>query len=223
MFEKYEIKGTIEVMTGLHIGTSGEFSAIGAIDSPVVRDAISGFPYIPGSSLKGKMRSLLAKAHNKQIVKDRDEDDEKITRLFGKSSRNNQSCAANSRIIVRDADLINAEELEGYGVPSFTEAKMENSINPLSAVANPRQIERVVRGAKFQLEIVYNAGDDATFEEDMEMLSQGLQLLQHDYLGGHGSRGYGRIRLTNIEVNRVIGNGGDKKDRCMEILKKARL
>ena len=63
MFAKIEITGTIEVVSGLHIGTSNAFSAIGAIDSYVIRDVYNNYPMIPGSSLKGKMRSLLAKRY----------------------------------------------------------------------------------------------------------------------------------------------------------------
>ena len=61
MLAKLEIKGTIELVTGMHIGGSSAFAAIGAVDSPVVRDTLSDLPMIPGSSLKGKIRTLLAK------------------------------------------------------------------------------------------------------------------------------------------------------------------
>jgi CRISPR-associated protein Csm3 len=60
-YSKLLIKGEIEVVTGLHIGGSSSYSAIGAVDSPVVRDSVTGNPIIPGSSLKGKMRALLQK------------------------------------------------------------------------------------------------------------------------------------------------------------------
>ena len=84
MLAKIEITGKITLKTGMHIGASDAFAAIGAIDSPVARDPVTALPYIPGSSLKGKMRSLLAKAYNEKLrIKTRDEDDERIKRLFG--------------------------------------------------------------------------------------------------------------------------------------------
>lgn len=85
MYSKIEITGVIETKTGMHIGASDGFAAIGAIDFPVAKDAISDLPYIPGSTLKGKIRSLLAKACNESPVKNRNEDNERITRIFGTS------------------------------------------------------------------------------------------------------------------------------------------
>ena len=89
MYGKIQITGTIEVMTGIHIGGSSAFAAIGAVDSPVVKDARTNLPIIPGSSLKGKMRTLLAKQYNEIQVKDPSEDDERIIRLFGSAKKNN--------------------------------------------------------------------------------------------------------------------------------------
>jgi len=83
MYAKINITGIIEVVTGMHIGASSAFSPIGSVDSPVIRDTISGLPMIPGSSLKGKMRTLLAKQYNDKIVNSPDKDDERIRRLFG--------------------------------------------------------------------------------------------------------------------------------------------
>ena len=68
MFAKIEINGTIEIVTGLHIGGSSAFSAIGAVDSPVIKDGRTNMPMIPGSSLKGKIRTLLAKRYNNKDV-----------------------------------------------------------------------------------------------------------------------------------------------------------
>ena len=88
MYGKIRISGNILVKTGMHIGGSGAFAAIGAVDSPIIRDARTNLPMIPGSSLKGKMRSLLAKEFNERVVEP-NEDHERITRLFGSSKRGN--------------------------------------------------------------------------------------------------------------------------------------
>ena len=221
MFGKFEITGAIELLTGLHIGAEDAFAAIGAIDSPVVRDPVSRLPYIPGSSLKGKLRSLLAKEYEAFPSHEFEDQDERIVRLFGKSSQNGGITRPDSRVIFRDALLSNGEELDRYGIAGYTEAKMENGIDPLSAVANPRQIERVVRGAIFPLEIVYNAYEKSTVEEDMKLLAEGLKLLQYDYLGGHGSRGYERVKLSDIDLNCVVGEDEGMEERCREILRQA--
>lgn len=206
MYSKIEITGVIETKTGMHIGASDGFAAIGAIDSPVAKDAISDLPYIPGSTLKGKIRSLLAKACNESPVKNRDEDNERITRVFGTSKSKKDGYPKLSRLIFSDAVMSNEAELISMGAMSATEAKEENSIDPLTAIANPRQIERVIRGAKFPLNIIYNMDNESEFEEDMETLALGLKLLQYDYLGGHGSRGYGKVAISIESMDRVTGD-----------------
>lgn len=219
MLAKIEITGKITLKTGMHIGASDAFAAIGAIDSPVARDPISGLPYIPGSSLKGKMRSLLAKAYNEKVrVATRDEDDDRIKRLFG-CSKNSEGNPQPSRLIFSDAILSNQNELESQGLSMPTEAKEENTINPLTAIANPRQIERVVRGAEFPISIIYNMSEPETAEEDFQMLAEGFRLLQYDYIGGHGSRGYGRIEISDLDICCVIGDVEDSiLDKCGEII-----
>lgn len=206
MYGKIEITGVIETKTGMHIGASDGFAAIGAIDSPVAKDAVSDLPYIPGSSLKGKIRSLLAKTYNKDVVTDRNDDDERITRLFGTSKSVKDGYPKPSRLIFSDAILSNEEELLSMGAMSVTEAKEENNIDPLTTQANPRQIERVIRGAKFPLNIIYNMDNESEFEEDMETLALGLKLLQYDYLGGHGSRGYGKVAISVESMDCVAGD-----------------
>ena len=141
MYGKIRISGNILVKTGMHIGGSGAFAAIGAVDSPIIRDARTNLPMIPGSSLKGKMRSLLAKEFNERVVEP-NEDHERITRLFGSSKKGN---IKRSRLLFSDMVLKNEEELRDAGLQSMTEVKFENSISRATAVANPRQIERAVR------------------------------------------------------------------------------
>lgn len=219
MLAKIEITGKIILKSGMHIGSSEAFAAIGAIDSPVARDPVSGLPYLPGSSLKGKMRSLLAKAYNENLkIKTRDEDDERIKRLFG-CSKNADGNPQSSRLIFSDAILNNMEELKRKGLSVPTEAKEENTINPLTAIANPRMIERVVKGAEFPLSLIYNAIDPDTVEEDLRLLADGLRLLQYDYIGGHGSRGYGRIAIRDLDVACVIGEIDEAVlERCKAVI-----
>ena len=209
MYSKIQITGTIEVITGMHIGGSGAFAAIGAVDSPVIKDSRTNLPMIPGSSLKGKMRTLLAKVYNDGLVKP-DDDVECIARLFGRAKKD---AVKNSRLIFTDMLLSNEEELRNQEVHSLTEVKFENSINRQTAVANPRQIERVIRGAKFDLDLVYEIyevkKENEVLEnevlEDMKLLAEGMKLLQYDYIGGNGSRGYGKIKFNDIQADVVIG------------------
>lgn len=215
MYAKVRISGDIIVKTGMHIGGSSAFAAIGAIDSPVIKDVRTNLPMLPGSSLKGKMRSLLAREFNTAIV-DADHDHERIQRLFGNAQKGN---IKRSRILFTDMVLANEGELRNAGLQSLTEVKFENSISRMTAVANPRQIERVVRGSVFELDLIYEMENEAEFIEDMETLAEGMKLLQFDYLGGSGSRGYGKIRFENIGAETVVGElSQELMDQCNDIL-----
>lgn len=220
MYGKIEITGQIRLETGLHIGGSSAFAAIGAVDSPVIRDVATGQPMIPGSSLKGKIRTLLAKEYDEQYPVKPDEDDERIVRLFGSAKKGN---VRTSRVLFPDLFLSNAENLRKRGLQSFTEVKFENSINRATAVANPRQIERTVRGSEFDLHLLYEVSgtaDESEILEDMETLAEGMKLLQYDYLGGHGSRGYGKVTFQNLSAERAVGDVSEKLTaECAEILR----
>jgi len=204
MYAKIRISGLLEVVTGLHIGKGSAFSAIGAVDSPVVRDALTSAPMIPGSSLKGKMRTLLARQHNVTVAKSPDGDNEKILRLFGSAKSKDYKTG---RLLFSDIVLCNGADLRKRGVDDPTEIKFENTINRLTAEANPRQIERAIRGSQFQLELMYEVNQQSEDEvmEDFELISDGLKLLQYDYLGGHGSRGYGKISFSGVTAKTVLG------------------
>lgn len=206
MYAKIQIKGNIELITGMHIGGSSAFAAIGAVDSPIVKDAQTNLPMIPGSSLKGKMRTLLAKAYNSNPFVEADKDDDRIIRLFGTSKKASNGRIAPARIIISDMIMSNATELRAKGVQSLTEVKFENSISRLTSVANPRQIERAIRGSVFPVDIIYEADDEKAIETDFETLIQGMKLLQYDYIGGSGSRGYGKIKFKDLEAKVVIGD-----------------
>ena len=208
MFAKIEISGTIEIVTGLHIGGSSAFSAIGAVDSPVIMDTRTNQPMIPGSSLKGKMRALLAKQYNTAIAKTADDDAECLTNLFGSAKSKKES-----RVLFTDMFLDNLDELKRAGLTGATEVKFENSISRMTAVANPRQIERVVRGAQFPMQLIYeytDKTDEETLLQDFRILKEGFKLLEYDYLGGSGSRGYGRIKFLDLDAEPVIGDVDDE-------------
>ena len=186
MYGKILIRCDLIVCTGMHIGGSSAFSAIGAVDSPVVRDPYTGLPIVPGSSLKGKLRTLLARSLCQDIenMPDLSADDARILRLFGSAEP-----VRRSRLQFADAFLTNAEALSSKGV-RVTEVKTENTISRANAQATPRQIERVIA----------DVTDPAQVEEDLALLAKGMKLLQWDYLGGHGSRGSGRVSLKNFTL-----------------------
>ena len=216
MYAKLEITGKIEVVTGLHIGGSSAFAAIGAVDSPVVKDPLTNTPVIPGSSLKGKMRSLLAKQYNETPAEGPNFDAECIRSLFGSSEKNKERTG---RLLFSDAMMSNWEELKKRGLTSRTEIKFENSISRTTAGASPRQIERVIRGSEFPLNLVYEVADGSSVVEDFHLIRDGLTLLEYDYLGGSGSRGYGKIRFRDLSVEPVIGEIEEELlDQCREIL-----
>lgn len=214
MFSKIIVTGQIEVITGMHIGTGGEIAAIGAADSPVITDRITTLPIIPGSSLKGKLRSVLAKKYNEGKVGSPDEDCDKIIRLFGGMKKP-------GKVIFSDMVISNMDELrKDFNIYNPTEIKFENTINRLSGVANPRQIERVIRGSKFDMELVYDLTDETEGKEDMALLADGMKLLQYDYLGGHGTRGYGKIKFNALEAELITGDASDEFiDEVNKILK----
>ena len=216
MFAKIEITGTIEVVTGLHIGGSSAFSAIGAVDSPVVKDMQTGHPMIPGSSLKGKMRALLAKQYNSFVAGTPDDDAECLVSLFGSAKKNQVHV---SRVLFSDSMMSNWEELKARGLTSQTEIKFENTINRATAVANPRQIERVIRGSEFPLNIMYEVKEEETILKDFRILAEGFRLIQYDYLGGNGSRGYGKVKFCDLQAEAVIGEVTENvMEECRKLL-----
>jgi CRISPR-associated protein Csm3 len=204
------ISGELIVETGLHIGGEVESVQIGDAEKVIIRDPNSDLPYVPGSSLKGTMRSLLE--------------------LFVLETRSNlmegdvgQSCTCGecpvcvvfgapfrdphqgpTRLIVRDAHptpdtvarwLASPEIIEG------AEVKWENNIDRFSAKSTARMIERVPKGSKFAFEMIYGVycvGDYLNFPRVLE----GMKLLEDGYLGGHGTRGYGRIRFDRITLTK---------------------
>lgn len=199
---KIEITGKLTLLTGMHIGAGNVFSMIGSIDEYTVRDAVSKVPYIPGSSLKGKLRYLLARHYaNDEKLVDINEENYEIKRLFGSND------GILSRLQFYDLSM-SEESLEFLSKKdtglSFTEIKFENTINRKNGVAMPRQIERVPRGSAFDLKIIYNVENLEEIEKDLQNIKTMFELLELDYLGGHGSRGYGRVKISDLKTKAVF-------------------
>ena len=201
---KLDIGAILRLETGLHIGASSDFAPIGAVDSPFLRDPMTKQPIIPGSSLKGKIRTLLARSFStdEYFLNKIDEDSPVIQRLFGSAAQSGAG-GLGARLQFSDIRMTEAScqrfaamELDTY----IGEIKFENTISRISAAANPRQIERVPAGAEFDFRLVYNIEDEGDLAEDLQILADGIRLLQMDYLGGHGSRGYGRVLLRDFHV-----------------------
>lgn len=241
------LTGIIVCKTGLAIG-AGEGFGIGEISRFVVKDSFrDNLPYIPGSSLKGKMRHLFELKYLVGI-----DDPDKRERYFLDKDGNPHSCdmadcpiciifgpgkpednknrhRGPTRLIVRDAPLDNEDQIKDFGerTGSFTEVKAENVINRLDGTAMPRWFERVPAGMQFKLDMVYRIFDlngykenpdeieesDAennkdiirTAEQDREdfkYVLQALSLVQQDYLGSSGSRGYGRVKFVLFEPSK---------------------
>jgi len=211
------IEGDIELLTGLHIGGSSATSDIGGIDNCVIKAVprngeIEGIPYIPGSSLKGKLRSLLAKEYSFVNV---EQDGEPISTIFG--TTNNAA-----RLIVSDAMLDTERFKETFDQDNmdlkWTESKWENKINRVKGRGeNPRQSERVPAGSVFHFRMIYDVFDDNTQDQHLKEIIRALRLLEDDYLGGSGTRGYGRVKINNLAIKfRTIADYYAKKDERKE-------
>jgi len=219
---KIIIKSQIEVKTGMRIGGSKSGLKIGGIDLNVITDPW-GKPYIPGSSLKGKLRSLIEKklaANNPSFWNSKTNDqisghtcrnEEEystcpVCKIWGIAGDKSMSIPTLTRLYVCDAYLdeesITEEMRENLELP-YTESKFETGIDRIKGTAltgSLREIERVPAGARFKdVELIYNVFEP----EDKKILKnvfEALELLEHDYLGGMGSRGYGRVCFKDINI-----------------------
>lgn len=201
---KLFINGVIKALTGLHIGGSKTDVAIGDIDNSVIK-TVEGIPYIPGSSLKGKIRSLLEKRDKFELCQCGSCD---VCVIFGVSAAKNSGNSGPTRLIVRDSFLTETTKRHmeerakqnGETYLVYTETKWENLIHRLTSKAqHPRQMERVPQGAEFEFQLIYNLLEPKDVDR-LDTLFEGLNLLQDDYLGGSGSRGYGRIEFTHLQI-----------------------
>lgn len=240
LHKKLIITGKMTLLTGLHIGDSKDNVEIGGVDNPVVRRKDNNEPYIPGSSLKGKLRSLLEVALGENadtsFKKYSPGKGQVLAKLFGSAANDGTP----SRLLVRDAyltrELNEKGELTGgwakllydseFTDMPYTEVKFENTIDRIKGTAlNPRQTERIPAGAEFEVQFVANI-ITPTFEKDdkgnktrdipeseqlttaqkyeqefLALLKDGIRLLEDDYLGGSGSRGYGQVVFDFNEWN----------------------
>lgn len=225
---KVIIRGRIKALSGLHIGAGSNALDIGGIDNPVIKDS-AGRPYIPGSSLKGKMRCLLERYEGypedtfetngkKELVVKKEhlnEYDEKtginltgpVAKIFGIGASSDSDMGP-TRFYCRDAYL-SEETLKEMNEKSgefeelemdYTESKWENTIHRLTSKAsNPRIMERVPAGAEFDAEFVYNIYTKQDLDDFAHIL-RGIKLLEDDFIGGSGTRGSGNIAFTGLSV-----------------------
>jgi CRISPR-associated protein Csm3 len=200
LIKKVFYTGTITLKTGLHIGGTNASLNIGGPDKFVVRNPISNIPYIPGSSLKGKMRALVeistgfVTISEKGDVGPTNDSSNIVGKLFGTAGDGDDKHP--SRLIVRDADLdVSNEDMFSNTDLPYTESKTEVAIDRVTSKANPRTFERVPAGAKFKLELVLNVFENEDEKGLKATLNQAIKLLEDDYLGGHGSRGYGQVKI----------------------------
>lgn len=223
---KLILEGQITCETGLHIGAGKGSLEIGGADNPVVKDAF-GIPYIPGSSLRGRLRSLLEQSSGLAVpselvylskrkgqevrIHQSDRADDEICILFGRSAGRMEKVVGDSvetasatpaRLAFYDApllvDSITSQMRENLD-DELTEVKSENAVDRITSQANPRTLERVPAGAKFSFRIVV----DVLCEEDKPLLArvaEGMRLLEDDALGGGGSRGNGRVKFDSIKL-----------------------
>lgn len=198
---KYKIiKGKIQVVTGLHIGGSSQTIEIGGMDNPIIKNPRTGEPYIPGSSLKGKMRSLIEWKLNKISSSGNPhqwcEDSHcPVCLIFGTSS--DTAKIGPTRLIVRDAVLTEQyRKLFQEGI-TITEEKYENTINRITARATPRPLERVVPDVEFDFEMVFRVFDTDNDHNGklFNYVVDGLKYIEQDALGGSGSRGCGKVKF----------------------------
>ena len=223
---KLILEGEIACQTGLHIGAGKGSLEIGGADNPVVKDAF-GVPYIPGSSLRGRLRALLEQALGLAVpselvylskrrgqevrIHHSDRPDDEVCILFGRNPGRVEkvsgeaieaSTATPARLTVYDAPLI----VESITPPmrenlddELTEVKSENAVDRITSQANPRTLERVPAGARFRFRLVF----DVLCPEDRPLLArvaEGLRLLEDDALGGGGSRGNGRVSFSSLTL-----------------------
>jgi CRISPR-associated protein Csm3 len=223
---KLVLEGEIHCQTGLHIGAGKGSLEIGGADNPVVKDAF-GIPYIPGSSLRGRLRSLLeqtlglavpnelvyvSKRKGQEVrIHQSDRPDDEVCVLFGRNPGRVEkvtgeameaAVATPARLTVYDApllvDSITPQMRENLD-DELTEVKSENAVDRITSQANPRTLERVPAGARFHFRMVL----DVLCPEDRPLLArvaEALRLLEDDALGGGGSRGSGRISLSALNL-----------------------
>jgi len=234
---KYIITGKIICKTGLHIGGTQEGIEIGGVDNIIIRDPLTDLPYIPGSSLKGKLRHLLEWELNKIELHPKQKSYTAhfcgrcdACLIFG-AATDESTVKINSgptRLTVRDAfptqDTIKKWQ-EWLGENIYTELKTENAINRVTSEANPRTMERVPAGSEFEFEMIFDIYCD-TDRDLLKSLFSAMLLLENSALGGSGTRGYGKIKFDvqkkefrSVEYYKTGNLSNPEEDRIIKELK----
>lgn len=238
---KLVLRAELKALTGLRIGAATSGLEIGGLDNPVLRDPITRAPYIPGSSLKGKLRSLLTRAHGLELQQlgpvrihwcqsDSSYRMCMVCPTFGQfpsgpareGRREDYSFVTPTRLTVRDGRLLRELEIhEGGSVRRiawddaeletdlpYTEVKTEVALDVITAASNPRQMERVPPGAIFESEVLFTVfrPDGQSIDGEMEKkrlreVIAAMRLLEDDYLGSSGTRGYGKVKFQKVQVS----------------------
>lgn len=220
----YRISGEIRLETGLHIGGNEGVIEIGGNDNPIVRDITTGNPYIPGSSLKGKMRYLL-EWYTGRVSKDgkvydgknlsRESENDLLLNVFGGTAGGNGRKGP-TRITVKDIFLSEDSEKEVKRMKertgTDTELKTENNINRLDSSANPRNLERVPRNLVFDLKINFKVLNIDKKDEIKKIIKEGLKLVEIEGLGGSVSRGSGQIKFENLKIENLFDGQEENLD-----------
>lgn len=210
-----EIDITMKLLTGTRVGGSNDIIEIGGNDSPIVRNPLTKELYIPGSSIKGKIRMLMEWTEGKILssgdVHTCSEKDCPICRVFGRGAKDSDRAKSGpTRISVKDAYLTEESKKELEKLKDTTgldtEWKYENNINRLTSKATPRNSERIPAGTEFKFKITYKVldmGDNGEFDEKLfgEVVLKGLKGLLIEGIGGGVSRGNGQIEFTKLRVN----------------------
>jgi len=206
----FDIRGQILTQTGLHIGGGKDSIQIGGMDQPIIKHPINGQPYIPGSSLKGKMRSMLETVFFAHLIETNGKNegmpikvDCSVSRLFGTSNDENSPEMGPTRIAMRDAYLSERDCADFEEGNLVMEEKFEVAIDRIRGTAmrsGPRPLERVPSGVKFDLNIALKQyeGDG---EELLDLVKKGLRLIELDGLGGGISRGSGQVSFENLKID----------------------
>lgn len=218
------LTSTMRVLTGLHVGAGRDTIEIGGIDNPVIKHPLTGEPYVPGSSVKGKLRFLLEWAFG--TVRDDGhpwgfdgregalDAGDPVLRIFGTPAKREEWSGGPTRLIVRDLALDEGWRKAALDRGVLTEEKTEVVIDRIGGKAHdrvgPRQTERVPAGAAFGAEVIFRLfdweGDGGRRDHEcLNWFLQGLDLLEQDALGGSGSRGYGRVRFEKLTL--IAPNG----------------
>ena len=210
LYGRVLLRGSIRCLTGLHIGARNDDPAVGGIDEAVLRDPLTLRPYIPGSALRGKLRSLSEQAEGREPNRESGGGHIHlctrppacvVCRLFGVPSQ--LETARPARLIVRDVYLSedSAQRLAALRTDlPFTEVRVEAAVDRRSAAVTSREIELVPASAVFSdMELVVNVYEDQDLT-DFGTLVRALALLEDDYLGGGGSRGAGSVRCEQLAV-----------------------